>query len=94
MTLFVFSPYIVIEKNISWLAALKESVAVTQKNLINTVFKIFVFTLVFIIISSVAMLIAEAGILGTIIGLLLYILIFLYINAFPFALYLDLKNTK
>ncbi len=88
---FIFSPFILIEEKTSWLKALKDSFALSGKNLPNIIYKLIILAIIFIILNGLAIIIMPVPYVGTILGSIIFLLMIIFTFTYLFALYREFK---
>jgi len=96
----VFSPFILIDKNIGCIAAIKQSIALTKNKLANIILKIIFLSIILIILNILSTYLLPLYILGkmyflaSLLGIILFLLMILLTFAYLFTMYQDYKTLK
>ncbi|OGY41275.1 MAG: hypothetical protein A2Y67_00520 [Candidatus Buchananbacteria bacterium RBG_13_39_9] len=89
---FIFSPYILIDKNYSWHLSVKKSWLLAKNNLLNITLKIFVFVLILVILDSLSTLLLYLPYAGPVFAMIIFMIMVLFFFAYPFVIYSDYKQ--
>jgi len=91
-TLFLFSPFILIEKNSSWLAALKESFAISKNNIIPIAFNLLIITFIFIILNFFSIVLLNMSFVYMAVGTILSLFLIMFCFSYLFVMYQNYKK--
>ncbi|MFA5188489.1 MAG: hypothetical protein WC460_03965 [Patescibacteria group bacterium] len=90
----IFSPFILLDKKLSWLESLKKSFLLASGFFRNILFKILILVLVLLILNSLSTVVLKLQYIGVIISAFILLLMIYLSFAYLFAIYLDLKKLK
>jgi len=91
-TLFLFSPFLLIDKNLKWLLALKESYDIAKKNLFYIAFDLLILAFVFLILNFFSILLMNLSIIYIVLGSALSIFLIMFSFSCLYAIYMKYSN--
>lgn len=90
--LFLFSPFILIDKSLNWLSALKESYNIAKKNIFYIAFDLLVLAFVFLILNFFSILLLNLSLFYIVLGSILSIFLIMFSFSCLFIIYQKYSN--
>jgi hypothetical protein len=87
----VFSPFILVDNNTSWLEAIKKSFSLTENKLFRVIFNIIILALIILILNTISVLIAQLDIIGLILSTVIFVIMVFIAFIYLFAMYQKFK---